>query len=129
MEYTRRRVRSKGILAHELRAWAEGRKTWEGRRYRLKVHKKDADRKLSKHLHNNNVELNCQGPSFFHRLLSGSADNFGIGKFSSLMILGEISDIKRFSNPKSLVSYAGLCPEIYQPGSRGHDVANRACNK
>lgn len=53
----------------------------------------------------------------------------GIGKFSSLMILGEIGDIKRFSNPKSLISYAGLCPGIYQSGSKSHDVANRACNK
>jgi len=53
----------------------------------------------------------------------------GIGKFSSLMILGEIGDIKRFPNPKSLVSYAGLCPGIYQSGNKSHDVANRACNK
>lgn len=53
----------------------------------------------------------------------------GIGSFSSLMILGEIGDIKRFNNPKSLVSYAGLCPGIYQSGSKSHNVANRACNK
>jgi transposase len=53
----------------------------------------------------------------------------GIGKFSSLMILGEIGDIKRFSNPKSLVSYAGLCPGIYQSGSKSYDVRSRACNK
>ena len=53
----------------------------------------------------------------------------GIGKFSSIMILGEIADIKRFENPKSLISYAGLCPGIYQSGSSSHDVVNRACNK
>ena len=53
----------------------------------------------------------------------------GIGEFSSLMILGEIGDIKRFDNPKSLVSYAGLCPGIYQSGNKSHDVINRACNK
>lgn len=53
----------------------------------------------------------------------------GIGRFSSLMILGEIGDIKRFENPKSLVSYAGLCPGIHQSGNKSHGVANRACNK
>ncbi len=53
----------------------------------------------------------------------------GIGKFSSLMILGEIGDVKRFSNPKSLVSYAGLCPGIYQSANKSYDVRNKACNK
>lgn len=53
----------------------------------------------------------------------------GIGSFSALMILGEIGDIKRFHNPKSLVSYAGLCPGVYQSGDRSHTVVNRACNK
>ncbi len=53
----------------------------------------------------------------------------GIGGFSSIMILGEIGDIKRFHNPKSLVSYAGLCPGVYQSGDRSRAVANRACNK
>jgi len=53
----------------------------------------------------------------------------GIGNFSSLMILGEIGDVKRFDHPKSMVSYAGLCPGIYQSGDKSHDVVNRACNK
>ncbi|MFQ6617942.1 MAG: IS110 family transposase [Fidelibacterota bacterium] len=52
----------------------------------------------------------------------------GIGNFSSLMILGEIGDIKRFQDPKSLVSYAGLCPGIHQSGDRNYSVVNRACN-
>jgi hypothetical protein len=38
----------------------------------------------------------------------------GIGEYSAILILGEIGDIKRFKTPKELVSYAGLCPGIYQ---------------
>jgi transposase len=53
----------------------------------------------------------------------------GIGEFSSLMILAEIGDIKRFKSPKSLVSYAGLCPGIYQSGSTERNVRNNAVNK
>ena len=53
----------------------------------------------------------------------------GIGELSSLMILGEIGDIKRFSSPKSLISYSGLCPGIYQSGSTERNVRNNAVNK
>ncbi len=53
----------------------------------------------------------------------------GIGDFSSLMILGEISDINRFRTSRKLVSYAGLCPGIYQSGSKSHPVKNKMCNK
>lgn len=53
----------------------------------------------------------------------------GIGKYSSLLILTEIADIKRFKTPKELVSYAGLCPGIHQSGSKQHTVKSRACNK
>jgi transposase len=53
----------------------------------------------------------------------------GIGEISAVMILGEIGDIKRFDNPKSLVSYAGLCPGIYQSGDTNYDVINKANNK
>jgi transposase len=53
----------------------------------------------------------------------------GIAEFSSLMILGEIGDVKRFPDPKNLVSYAGLCPGIYQSGTRSYPVENEACNK
>lgn len=53
----------------------------------------------------------------------------GIGNFSSLMIVGEISDINRFKTPKKLTKYAGLCPGIYQSGSKSHPVKNKACNK
>ncbi len=53
----------------------------------------------------------------------------GIGEFSSLMIVAEIADIKRFKNPKSLVSYAGLCPGVHQSASKSHPVPKKACNK
>ena len=53
----------------------------------------------------------------------------GIGEFSSLTILAEIGDIKRFETPKTLVSYSGLCPGIYQSGSTERNVRNNAVNK
>ena len=53
----------------------------------------------------------------------------GIAEFSSLMILAEIGDIKRFPSPKELVSYAGLCRGIYQTGSTERSVRNTAVNK
>lgn len=40
----------------------------------------------------------------------------GIGEFTSVLMAAEIGDVKRFGNPKSLVSYAGLCPGVYQSG-------------
>ena len=33
------------------------------------------------------------------------------------MILGEIGDIHRFSNPNKLLAYAGLDPSVYQSGN------------
>ena len=53
----------------------------------------------------------------------------GIGEFSSLMILAEIGDIRRFKSPKQLISYAGLCPGIYQSGNTERNVRNNAVNK
>ena len=53
----------------------------------------------------------------------------GIGEFSSLMILAEIGDIKRFPSPKALISYSGLCPGIYQSGSIERNIRNNAVNK
>ncbi len=40
----------------------------------------------------------------------------GIGKLNGAMILGEIGDIKRFSNSSKLLAYAGLDPVINQSG-------------
>jgi len=53
----------------------------------------------------------------------------GIAEFSSLMILAEIGDIRRFKSPKELVSYAGLCRGIYQSASTERSVHNIAVNK
>ncbi|MEA3458771.1 MAG: IS110 family transposase [Thermodesulfobacteriota bacterium] len=53
----------------------------------------------------------------------------GIGELSSLIILAEIGDIHRFESPKSLVSYAGLCPGVYQSANTERTVKNNAVNK
>lgn len=53
----------------------------------------------------------------------------GIGEYSALLILGEIGDIKRFKTGKELVSYAGLCPGIYQSGNTERTIRNQAVNK
>lgn len=53
----------------------------------------------------------------------------GIAEISALMILGEIGDVNRFSHPKKLVSYAGLCPGIYQSSKKSYPIKNKACNK
>lgn len=53
----------------------------------------------------------------------------GIAEFSSLMILAEIGDIKRFPRPKELISYAGLCSGIYQTGTTERSVRNTTVNK
>ena len=53
----------------------------------------------------------------------------GIAEFSSVMILSEVGDIKRFKRAKDLVSYAGLCPGVYQSGTKERNVRNNAVNK
>ncbi|WP_231718331.1 transposase [Lagierella massiliensis] len=40
----------------------------------------------------------------------------GIGSVNAAIILGEIGDIKRFSNPSKLVAYAGIDSSISQSG-------------
>lgn len=40
----------------------------------------------------------------------------GIGYINGGMILGEIGDIHRFSNPSKLLAYAGLDSSVYQSG-------------
>lgn len=41
----------------------------------------------------------------------------GIGYINGGMILGEIGNISRFSNPSKLLAFAGLDPSIYQSGN------------
>lgn len=40
----------------------------------------------------------------------------GIGYINGGMILGEIGDVHRFSNPNKLLAFAGLDPSVYQSG-------------
>ena len=53
----------------------------------------------------------------------------GIGVVNGGMILGEIGDIHRFSNPKKLLAFAGLDPTVYQSGNfqapQNQDVQKR----
>jgi transposase len=44
----------------------------------------------------------------------------GIGPVLGYTIAAEIGDITRFSTPKKLVGYTGLCPTVYQSGRRDH---------
>ena len=53
----------------------------------------------------------------------------GIAEYSALLILAEIGNIKRFKTPRELISYAGLCPGIYQSGDTERNVRNHAVNK
>ena len=41
----------------------------------------------------------------------------GIGLINGGMILGEIGDITRFSNPSKVLAFAGLDPAVYQSGN------------
>lgn len=82
----------------------------------IEVQVKRAEREIKRIAHN----------SYLANLLQTTP---GIAEFAALMILGEIGDIKRFSHPKKLVSYAGLCPGIYQSGKKSYPVKNKACNK
>ena len=41
----------------------------------------------------------------------------GIDYYGALLLLYEIGDITRFSNPKKLVSWVGLAPSLYQSGN------------
>jgi transposase len=40
----------------------------------------------------------------------------GVSYFGALLLVSEIGDITRFSSPKKLVSWAGLCPTLHQSG-------------
>lgn len=41
----------------------------------------------------------------------------GIDYYGALLLINEIGDITRFSNPKKLVSWAGLAPSLHQSGN------------
>lgn len=42
----------------------------------------------------------------------------GIDYYGALLLIYEIGDITRFSNPKKLVSWVGLAPSLYQSGNK-----------
>lgn len=44
----------------------------------------------------------------------------GIDYYGAMLILYEIGDITRFSNPKKLVSWVGLAPSLYQSGNTSY---------
>jgi transposase len=44
----------------------------------------------------------------------------GVGFVLAHTIMGEIGDISRFSSPKKLCGYTGLCPRVYQSGGTDH---------
>lgn len=54
----------------------------------------------------------------------------GVGIKAAAVILSEIGDIKRFSSPKKLASYAGVVPEVYQSGDKVvYGGLRKDCNK
>jgi transposase len=63
-------------------------------------------------------ELRRLGADHAHVPLLMSAP--GIGWVLGYTIAAEIGDIARFASPKKLCGYTGLCPRVYQSGSRDH---------
>jgi transposase len=45
---------------------------------------------------------------------------FGIGKWSTLLIMSEIGEIERFPSAKHLCSYAGLVPSVHVSGTTSY---------
>ena len=57
----------------------------------------------------------------------------GLDVFGSMLVVSEIGDISRFKTPEQLVSWAGMCPTVYQSGDVTHHgrmkkAANRRAN-
>ena len=42
----------------------------------------------------------------------------GVGAYTAILMASEIGDISRFETPKQMVSWAGLCPIVYQSGKQ-----------
>jgi len=55
----------------------------------------------------------------------------GIDYYSAMLLLYEIGDITRFSNPKKLVSWVGLTPSLYQSGNTTYNgrITKRGNNR
>jgi hypothetical protein len=63
--------------------------------------------------HKSFLEQNCQGPE-----VTLLATIPGIGAYSAASIMIDIEDIKRFDNPKSLVWFFGVNPELKESGDK-----------
>jgi transposase len=70
-------------------------------------------------------DLECQISEINRRLKAGHADHHyvpllmsapGIGRVLAFTIAAEIGEIERFSSPKQLTGYTGLCPRVNQSG-------------
>ncbi len=42
----------------------------------------------------------------------------GVGTFTAVLMASEIGDVSRFRGPRQMVSWAGLCPVVYQSGNQ-----------
>lgn len=62
-------------------------------------------------------DLNATLIPLMEKLNSPILSIHGIGIHLAAMIIGEIGDIYRFSNPEKLIKYAGLDVKIYQSGT------------
>lgn len=51
----------------------------------------------------------------------------GIKTITAMLIISEIVDFRRFSNPKELMSYLGLVPSEYSSGSKEHKGSITKC--
>jgi transposase len=72
-------------------------------------------------------DLDCQIAQVAAELKAGSANHPyvpllmtapGIGWVLGFTIAAEIGEIERFSSPKKLVGYTGLCPRVHQSGDK-----------
>ena len=81
---------------------------------------KDEEKQVKRRIEN--MARNKNSPSLLITLR-------GVGPLSALIIYAEIGDIHRFTSPKALVSYAGLCPGIYQSGDTMKTKKNTMVNK
>jgi len=52
----------------------------------------------------------------------------GIGHYTALLLFAEIADIKRFSEPKKLLSFAGLAPMTRESAGKGKAKLSKECN-
>lgn len=52
-----------------------------------------------------------------------------VGCFTAFAIRAEIGDISRFRDAEALISYCGLCPQVYSSGGKTHyGYLTKACN-